>query len=128
MLHAFRDDERRRITVTATGTVSFLDLATFIERQLVGEARGYAVLHDARMATTDVTARDLSDVVGHIDDIATGHGRGPVAVVSTNKRYLTTPHVCAHMLNRAGGRIAVFSTMAEASGWLDRQIAGAERR
>ncbi len=32
MLHAFRDDERRRITVTASGVVSFLDLATFKRR------------------------------------------------------------------------------------------------
>src|SRR5712691_3847154 len=70
MLYAFRDDGRRRITVTATGTVSFLDLATFVERQLAGDAWGYAVLHDGRAATTDVTAQDLSDIVGHMLAIA----------------------------------------------------------
>ena len=128
MLHAFRDDERRRITVTATGVVSSVDLVTFVELQLAGAAWGYAVLHDARMATTDVTAQDLSDVVGHIDDIATVRGRGPVAVVCTDERYLTTSQAYAHLLNRAGGRIALFNTMAEASEWLDRQVAEAERR
>ena len=86
------------------------------------------MLHDARMATTDVTAQDLSDVVGHIDDIATVRGRGPVAVVCTDERYLTTSQAYAHLLNRAGGRIALFNTMAEASEWLDRQVADAERR
>jgi len=123
MLHAFRDDERRRITVTASGTVSFVDLVTFLERQLAGDAWRYAVLHDARAATTDVTVQDLSEVVGHIDEIATIRGRGPVAVVSTHERYLTTAKIYADMLNLGGGRIAVFGSMMEASDWLDRQIA-----
>jgi hypothetical protein len=80
MLHAFRDDERRRITVTASGLISFLDLVTFVEQQLKGDTwalRG--VLHDGRAATTDVTTQDLSDVLGHIDEIATVRGRGPIS-------------------------------------------------
>jgi hypothetical protein len=127
LLHTFRDDERRRITVTASGTVSFLDLATFIEKQLVGDTWTYAVLHDARTAATDLTAQDSSDVIGHMQEIADGRRRGPVAVVATDPGYLTTAQTYADLLNRAGGRMAIFSNIADASDWLDRQIVEADR-
>jgi hypothetical protein len=122
MLHAFRDDERRRITVTASGVVSFLDLAAFIDEHLAGGAWGYSVLHDARATITDVTTQ-TSDIVRHIQAIGGGLRRGPVAVVATDDRYLTTARNYADLANKTGGRMAVFSDLADASEWLDQQIA-----
>jgi len=126
MLHAFRDDERRRITVTASGVVSLLEVATFVHQHLAGGAWGYAVLHDARAAITDDTTQ-TSDIVGHIQAIGGGMRRGPVAVVATDDRYLTIARSYAGLVNQTGGRMAVFSDLVDASEWLDRQIADAER-
>jgi len=127
MLHAFRDDERRRITVTATGTVSFVDLVTFVERST---GRRRVGVRGAPWRTGGYDRRDGSGLerrrraYRRDRDSArawAGGGWSPRTSNTSQRRKCTR-----RCWRRAGGRIAVFSTIAEASEWLDRQFAEAE--
>jgi hypothetical protein len=121
MLHAFRDDERRRIVVTASGTVSFVDLVTFVERQLLDDSWEYSVLHDARHATTNVTPEDSYDAVAHMHRLAQGRPRGPVAIVSADETLVASARIYADLVTGAGGRMAVFRDIEAGTAWLDEQ-------
>ena len=78
---------------------------------------GHAVLRDAREASTDLTTLEASDIVGHMQEISDGRRRGPVAVVATDDRILAAGQAYGDLVNRAGGRMALFSDIAEASAW-----------
>jgi hypothetical protein len=121
MLHAFRDDERRRIVVTASGTVSFVDLVTFVERQLLDESWDYSVLHDARHATTNMTPEDSHDAVAHMQRLSQGRPRGPVAIVSADDAFVASARIYAALVTAAGGRMAIFGDIEAGTAWLDEQ-------
>lgn len=119
MLHVSRDDLRRRLVVRAEGEVSFAQLATFLETQLEQGAWDYAVLHDARQATTDLRPEDSRLLLTATQRTAQGRARGPVAVVTCDERVSEVVRLHAAMAREAGFRMAVFRDLESAEAWLE---------
>ena len=123
MLHSFRDDVRRRFIVTASGSLSFAHLMTFLRSQLSQDAWDYSVLHDFRAATTDATPEDSAEMAGWSRQTAMARARGPVAIVTVDPALAAASREYARLVARAGGLMAVFDDIDAAKRWLDRQAA-----
>src|SRR5919204_646993 len=77
-----RDDGKRRITVTSTGTVTLAEALGIIDRQAADGAWSYGVLYDVRAAEGVPTAADVHQLVLRVGTLTTRHGpRGRVAFV-----------------------------------------------
>jgi hypothetical protein len=119
MLHVVRDNLRRRLTVISEGQVSFAQIATFLETQLEQGTWEYAVLHDARGATTDLSPEDSRLLLTSVQSATAGRQRGPVAVVTHDDgvRSAVATHIA--MGREIGLRMAVFGDVEAAERWLD---------
>jgi hypothetical protein len=115
-----RDDERRRLTVTASGPVTVSDVAEFISNQQAIGAWTYSVLLDAREA--DIVGFDREQVSGLADHLATvagGRRRGPVAAVADAESSAELTRIYVALCSRVSGLvIGVFHDFASAEEWL----------
>jgi hypothetical protein len=121
MFHVFRDDARRRLTVTVTGAVTFGDMVLFVEQQLAQNAWSYSVLYDTRAMTTAVTTDEIGDVASHVQTL-TDERRGPVAVVVAPGHAALVEHY-ASLARSAGIEFELFSDMPPAERWLESRTA-----
>jgi len=78
-----RDDARRRLTATATGVLTAAEVMAFVDTQRAGDLRQYALLFDARQASTRARPADAVQLAERValDAEATG-SRGPAAIVA----------------------------------------------
>jgi hypothetical protein len=123
MLHAFRDDARRRTIVTLSGTVRFGEFARFLSAQRSQDVWDYGALYDAREATIEANPGDLEAIASHVDVLNQPRSRGPVAVVGTDARTLATIEALVALVRPLGIEVALFSDMESAERWLDERLA-----
>jgi hypothetical protein len=117
-----RDDDRKRIVITTDAHVTLDDLIGVIERQAADGAWRYGVLYDARARANDPTLEDVHQIVLRVGALTTSRGpRGPVAIVATNPRLFKMSRVYATLGKLTALDAAVFTTIAEAEQWLERQ-------
>ena len=119
MFHTFRDDARRRITVTLTGPVAFADVISFLNTQRSKDAWDYGVLYDARGMIVDLLPGDLQLVAGHVGELSDMQGRGPVAVVWATESQRVFVERYAALVQPAGVRVGLFADMDAADRWLE---------
>jgi hypothetical protein len=123
VFHTFRDDARRRITVTVTQSVNLSDSVKFLQQLQREDTWTYSVLYDARgLPAVDVTSVDLQAVAAHVTSAAhDASPRGPVAVVTEDPGLLAASAQYANLVRGAGILVAAFPTIAAADEWLDRR-------
>jgi len=119
-----RDDARRRILLTATGTVAHADVIAAIDRQVTEGTWAYAVLYDVRAESALPKMSDVLDFIDYVRQLVAQHGRrGPVAIVTTIPAHDRRARMYTTLSDPSRVTMASFADMAEASRWLDSQSA-----
>lgn len=115
-----RDDTRRRIRVTARGTLARADFIAIVDRQAVEHTWSYALVYDLRMMPAAGTRDDADAVAAHVFRYLIAEGpRGPVAAVTTSASMIAAAQVYAFIAARAGVEVQVFWDLDEADRWID---------
>jgi hypothetical protein len=125
----FRDDDRRRFEVTASGTLTFADFAQFM-RLRTGEFREYTLLIDASAADAEVSTEELRAAAdtARQADIAQGPRAG-LAVVVSDDSLLRLGRMYEAFCQSAGiDTIRVFDSREAAERWLMERPAGARHQ
>jgi len=118
MFHTFRDDVRRRITITLSGPVALADVISFLNTQRSRDAWDYSVLYDARGMVVDLPPGDLQLVATHVGELSKVQGRGRVAVVWATEAQRVFVERSAALVQPAGVQLGLFPDMDAADRWL----------
>jgi hypothetical protein len=111
-----RDDARRRIVITVTGSLQVADILGVVDRQADEGAWSYACLYDRRGMTTGPSTADTAPIARYIRQLERSHGpRGPVAVVADRTGSV---EVYARLSKHLGLPFEVFDTIRDAEHWL----------
>jgi hypothetical protein len=115
----FRDRARRRLDVSANGTLTFDDFAAIL-RLRTGDARDDTVLFDVSGATPEVTASEVRSAADRVKERAEREGpHGRFAIVAAEEATCGLAHAYVQFCLRAGiDTIAVFRSRDEAERWL----------
>ena len=115
-----RDDANKRILVTTSGEIGLADIIGAVDQQAKDRAWSYAMLYDARAATSTPTMDEMKSLVLHIGKLTTAHGpRGPVAVVTNGPLLERAARVYASLGELTALNVRVFTALTEAEHWLD---------
>jgi hypothetical protein len=77
------DDERRQLTIVASGAVTATEILAHIQYQLAANAWSYALLYDGSLVTSLPEAHEIMDALAFVRKTSERLGpRGPVAIVS----------------------------------------------
>jgi hypothetical protein len=118
-----RDDARRRVVVTAEGTIDPYDTLGVIERQRLDDAWSYGLLYDLRLMTGRLTLAELRPVLGRGLQSRSAARRGPIAILATGP--LVYDVACSYAaLGRSTLTIEVFHDSDEAEQWLTAKLNG----
>ena len=118
-----RDDARRRISVSVSGTSSIEEIIGIVSRQLADGAWTYGILYDASLDLSQPSTADVRSIVEFVGRCIAQYGpRGPVAIV--------TPHPSSYGMSRMYSTlgepvnlsVGVFRGIPEAEAWLAAQM------
>lgn len=116
------DDERRRLTATASGRIDTATFGEFVRTARAGDLRSYTLLIDARAATFDITADDLRTLILPIVQQlrANDRDRAPVALVVEDAAALLMARAFETVLGGPPDVVyfGVFRNMITAEAWL----------
>jgi hypothetical protein len=119
-----RDDQRRRITSVATGTVTLADVLAIVSRQFADGAWEYGVLYDSRGVESQPEPDEMQAMLNYVQDLGAGRRRGPVALVTSQDDLFRLFRV--YSLSGKYADIALdvraFREMADAERWLDERM------
>jgi hypothetical protein len=119
-----RDDQQRRILLTATGTVTHGEVIAAIDRQLTEGTWTYGVLYDVRGDPALPKMSEVLDFIDYVRQLVTQHGRrGPVAVVTDMPANDRRARMYTTLSDPSRVTMASFSDIDEASRWLNVQMA-----
>jgi hypothetical protein len=114
-----RDDDARRIVITAIGEVTFDEVLAVLDRQVGDGAWSYSVLYDARAGVNEPPLEDVRRLVLHVGRLTTERGpRGPVALVTSNPRMFKMGRAYGDLGELTALNFQVFKTVEEAEQWL----------
>ena len=113
-----RDDDRRRLVLTATGTITCEDAIAAIDRQIDEGAWRYGILYDIRDVEILPMPSAIFDILDYVRGRVVTHGpRGPLAILTTAAR--DEPRVRTYTsLGHPSARVATFTDPEAASQWL----------
>lgn len=113
-----RDDERRRIYVTARQALRYHDFLAIIDRQLHEGTWTYGLLYD--LGAFEITREEAGELTKRVFHHVEVYGnRGPIAVCAGKADLLETTNEYASNAETAGLRVAVFTERIKAEAWLD---------
>jgi hypothetical protein len=112
-------DFRSRLTVTATGDLTAVDLGAFLRCERSPDRVYGPVWLDATSATTSMSAADVE----HVANLLTwGPGRagprGPLAIIATDDRLVGLMRILHGLCERRGINVRVFRGEEDAEQWL----------
>ena len=117
-----RDEVRRRLLAKAEDSVTTEDILAFISAQDAAGAWSWRVLFDS--STVDlstITRESVGRIAAHIEQVAQGRHRGPMAIVADSARVERIKEIyvvlCAQVV---GLTIGVFDDQETAEQWLAR--------
>src|SRR3954452_11433843 len=114
-----RDDQRRRIIVTAAGTLTRDEMLAVVERQAREGTWGYGLLYDSRRMTNSGTAADVRVGLRHVEALSRTHGeRGPVAFVTTMPASYDMIRLYSTLAGQRHQPVEVFRDVGDAERWL----------
>ena len=115
-----RDDRRRRITLTAVGTVTLEESMTTLERKAQDDAWDYATVYDGRDRDGSFDSTEIVHLVSRIAVLSKQYGpAGPLAIVRVEEAGLGTGRMFEIFSNESGRLVGVFRTVPDAERWLD---------
>jgi hypothetical protein len=116
-----RDDVRRRVVVTVTGSFEGADLVELLDRQTDDGTWTYGFLYDARGMTAPPTINELKFVLERYTTTVAEQGhRGPLALLTTDG--VLYKMACTYAALRGTVRpVEVFRDRDEADRWLAQQ-------
>lgn len=114
-----RDDGAARLLLTISGVVTIEDIAYVLPFLREGEARGYTVLWDARLALPRFFVGDLRRMQSLMVALDAGTPKSArIALVASDESVHAFGKAVALMISAAGYPIAVFKSMSDAERWL----------
>ena len=78
------DEVQRRLTVVATGSISYSEIITHLEREREDDALPFRELIDATQATLALSSQEIRQVVNKLRTLGHQYALGPTAIVVTN--------------------------------------------
>jgi hypothetical protein len=115
-----RDDQRRRIVLTATGLVTRDEVIAQINRQIAEDAWKYGVLYDIRGGVQLPKTSDVIDFVELVRGLVARHGpRGPVAIVTDVPANEQRARMYVSLTEPSRSTVAYFNNIDDAGRWLD---------
>ena len=115
-----RDDDRRRITVTAVGSVTLEESLLILERQADEGAWNYSLLYDGRSRDGVMDSSEIVRLVSRTAILSKRHGRaGPLAIVRSDSAGLGMGRMFEIFTGDDGRAVGVFRWIEDAEHWLD---------
>jgi hypothetical protein len=114
-----RDDERRRVIVTATGSVDLDEVLAVIDRQAREGTWQYGMLYDSRRASTVGSPADVRVGLKHVHTVSQTYGqRGPVAFVTTTPAAYAMVRLYSTLAGARHQAVEAFRDIGDAERWL----------
>lgn len=111
------DVARRHIIGTATGTVTYADLAAHLEMEQSEHALGFTELLDCRDATTTITTAEIRQLAEALEKLARREPLGATAVVATNDALFGMLRMYDALTEQIRP-LRIFRRLADAEQWL----------
>jgi hypothetical protein len=119
-----RDDVKRRVVATYTGSFQVADTIALLERQLEDGTWTYGLLIDTRGMTGRPTPSDLREFMKlESGTDSEQRSRGPLAIVATDATIYSAACVYA-LMGRSKRKIEAFRDRGDADRWLAEQTLG----
>jgi hypothetical protein len=118
-----RDDQRRLITVTVTGSCSADDISGVIDRQAGEDTWEYALLYDLRAMTAASTEADLQQIAERVQVVGGGRERGPVGIAIRPRPAPFLEGLMYATLTKGFVAVEILLTPAQIDLWLVRNAA-----
>ena len=114
-------DDAHRLVATATGELSFAELAAFISTERVGTLRDWPLVFDLTDASTTIAAASVRGLADRVGSMAKNEGpRAPVAIVAPQDDLFGLVRMYGILCENAGvNTIRAFRSRASADDWLD---------
>jgi hypothetical protein len=120
------DHQKRRLTIVRSGAAELDQIIALLDRQAADGAWSYRLLHDARGASTALSATEARTVAEHSRRLSLVHGpRGKVAFVTRSPALVGAMQIYA-ILAGEGSAVQVFWDRADAESWLAEGEAGSQ--
>jgi len=116
------DASQRRLTATCRGVVTMTDVVALLDAVYVGGALPYGKVVDMNDATSALTHDDMQVIGARVQAYLrhTSEPMGPLAIVAKSEQQFRRAQLFGALLE--GRRpIQIFSTISEATEWLDGQ-------
>ncbi len=119
-----RDDRKKRITSVSTGTITLAAVLAVVDRQWEDGAWEYGVLYDSRLVESEPEPDEMELMLAHVQSIAGGRRRGPVALVTSQDRLFRLFRVYSFSGKYAEitTDVRAFRDLAAADAWLDERL------
>jgi CheY-like chemotaxis protein len=115
-----RDDDRRRIRVTALVALEAADVAAVVERQASEGTWQFDIVYDLRAVTGATTWIDAKEAVALVRRYVIQHGRrGRVAVVTREIAMVGIAQGYAYETAKSGIDVQIFWDVSDAVDWLE---------
>lgn len=123
-----RDDERRRVLITVSGTITTADLMAALAHQVTDGTWSWPTIYDGSDRTGILSADQVRAIAGQGDMLAAVHGkRGPVAFVRKTAVGYGTARMLAMLSEDQAPGASAFEDLAAAEAWLEQVTAAASR-
>jgi hypothetical protein len=113
------DRFRQRMFTQAEGLVTFADICQHLDAEVRDHGIDLPELFDARAATTNVSVKEIRQVVRRVHDMVHKHPFGPTAIVTTDDFAFGMARMFSILVEGAGVAIEVFRDLERAQAWLD---------
>ena len=124
-----RDDDRRRIVVTAIGSVTLEESLLVLERQADDGAWQYAMLYDGRGRDGVMDSSEIVRLVSRTAILSKRHGAaGPLAIVRSDPAGLGMGRMFEVFTGDDSRAVGVFRWIEDAERWLDELALGSAEK
>jgi hypothetical protein len=117
-----RDDTKRQLLATAEGPVTADEVCQFVSAQNAIGAWGWRVLFDSsQVDLSGLPPEGIQQIAEHINRVAQGRRRGPLAVVTDADRAARITQIYVVLCGQVDGlTVGVFDDRESAERWLAR--------
>jgi hypothetical protein len=119
-----RDDNRRRLRITAIAPLRAEDLILIVDRQAAEGTWSYGLVYDVRAVemTAPPPPEEARAIAQHVLEYTQVYGqRGSVALVTRQSNMIALGQMYAALGAKIGFRVEVFWDLDDAEAWLDQR-------
>jgi hypothetical protein len=112
------DHARRRVFTRARGNITYDEIRAHLSDQARLQGLAYPELVDATGATTDLTSKEVRELVTRTRDLLRHGPLGPTAIVATHDVLYGMARMYEILAGDDGVAVGVFRSVADAERWL----------